>query len=74
MSVRLSDLFARADEAGLTDIERDTIARQFAGQSTAEIAAIYGVTRRAVRYRLESAASKLAALVPPPDHEEHPDA
>lgn len=72
MSVRLADLFARADEAGLTVLERDAIARQFAGESTAEIAAADGVTRRAVRYRLESAARKLAALVPPT--EEHPDA
>lgn len=60
--VRLRDLFDRADAARLTELERDTIARSFAGETTAEIAAASGVTARAVRYRLESAARKLAIL------------
>lgn len=62
MSVSLADLFARADEAGLTRVERDAIARAFAGETAGEIAAVDGVTERAVRYRLQSAQRKLAAL------------
>lgn len=66
---RLRELFERATEAGLTGIERDAIARSFAGETAAEIATTDGVTERAVRYRLQSAARKLAALHDQPPEE-----
>lgn len=60
--MNLARLLARHAEAGLTETERDTLARKLGGYTNLEIARIDGVSERAVRYRLQSANAKLAAL------------
>lgn len=60
--MRLIELIERADEAGLTALERSTLGRWLGCTTIAAIAAQDGVSERAVRYRLQSATAKLAAL------------
>lgn len=75
--MNLAHLLARHVEAGLTELERDTLARKLGGYTDLEIARIDGVTERAVRYRLQSAYAKLEAIANANDHvatKEPPDA
>lgn len=58
--MNLAELVRVADVAGLTGVERDTVARLVAGETTAEIARADGVSDRAVRYRVTGAIRKLA--------------
>lgn len=56
----LRDLVALATPAGLTDLEKHTLAQYVAGHNLMEIAVEDGVTARAVRYRLDNAIRKLS--------------